>query len=733
MIRLSLPSLLFIGVCAALSSTPLAEEHLFDGYSVDWCGTGALRAGDFFGVLDQIDSDTTCRDTAFRFLKLGCACQGLGELGRAVFWFRQAARTNSELSSFAYERIGNIEIEQGRIRNALKALRVALDGTRIPRYRYYLYERMYRLARDNADAVGSIAWLEEIFSEYPPTHARDIRLLCESLLDARAWDTLETVVQAFLDTSYYEINQCAVCSLLSRDSVPDTLFTTKALYTLSRLGFVCRRYDESSDWLHRALARRDFALTVPQRRYVYHRAELNYRLRNYNKAITWFRRYERKYGALPSQVYMVARSYRNLGKASKAAEWYDKHIRLYPDNAKSHDILWYRAWQKEDAGKLVDARRFYRSLFEKHPNRSKADDACFRYALSFYKEEQYDAALSAFSSFVRKYPDSPLAVGARYWKAKCLFAKKEVDQAREICAGIPESFPTEFYGYRSRELLSLMGDTTVTLRVDTTRTLSGAAAWLDSVAAESGRPPFTTRDSIDFRLGVSLAVIGMLDHAEMLLETFETSRVTDLLLQFQLAHLYRMCGDPTRTFRVAKRLSWRIPSSARPYMPVQVYSLLYPKSYMTYIAPSAKANSIDPELVSAIIRQESVFDPVIVSPAGAVGLMQIMPATGRDIADQLGENFSLDTLCHAETNIRYGAYYIGSLLRQFKGNMALAAAAYNGGPHNAKKWLVQNIDDGFDMFIEDIGFSETRDYTKRVLANYWTYRQLSNITKYQSQ
>jgi soluble lytic murein transglycosylase len=139
----------------------------------------------------------------------------------------------------------------------------------------------------------------------------------------------------------------------------------------------------------------------------------------------------------------------------------------------------------------------------------------------------------------------------------------------------------------------------------------------------------------------------------------------------------------------------------------------------------AQKFKVEPELVYAIIRQESIFDPVIVSPAGAVGLMQIMPFTGEDIAKSLGDTFTVDSLYNPLVNVRYGSYYISKLLDDFNGNFVLAVASYNGGPHNVKKWYERNKEDGFDMFVEDLSFSETRGYVKKVLANYWTYKEIT--------
>jgi soluble lytic murein transglycosylase len=157
---------------------------------------------------------------------------------------------------------------------------------------------------------------------------------------------------------------------------------------------------------------------------------------------------------------------------------------------------------------------------------------------------------------------------------------------------------------------------------------------------------------------------------------------------------------------------------------------LYPDSFSDYIKAAAKTNNIKPELISSIIRQESIFDPKIVSPVGAIGLMQIMPYTGEEIANDLKEEFILDSLYEPACNVRYGSYYIKKLIDKFNGDYILAIAGYNGGPHNAKKWKAQNKDDDFDMFIEDIGFTETRKYVKKVLGNYWTYKLLKSFGTY---
>jgi soluble lytic murein transglycosylase len=119
----------------------------------------------------------------------------------------------------------------------------------------------------------------------------------------------------------------------------------------------------------------------------------------------------------------------------------------------------------------------------------------------------------------------------------------------------------------------------------------------------------------------------------------------------------------------------------------------------------------------AVARQESVMMPDARSPAGALGLMQLMPATGRKLAQQMKNGLSnLQQLLHPEINIRLGSYYLRQLVKQFDGHAALATAAYNAGPRRVRQWAPdqQNLD--ADIWIDTIPYAETRQYVRRVLA-----------------
>jgi len=144
-------------------------------------------------------------------------------------------------------------------------------------------------------------------------------------------------------------------------------------------------------------------------------------------------------------------------------------------------------------------------------------------------------------------------------------------------------------------------------------------------------------------------------------------------------------------------------------------NLKFPLAYHGEILTTSQKNSINPALLFAIIRQESLFTPYAHSHAGAIGLMQLMPGTANFIANQVHLGFRLENLLDPNINLYLGGIYFRKLVGMFNGNEILAIAAYNAGPNRVKKWLiVKNMP--ADIWIENIPFHETRNYVKNILT-----------------
>ncbi len=157
---------------------------------------------------------------------------------------------------------------------------------------------------------------------------------------------------------------------------------------------------------------------------------------------------------------------------------------------------------------------------------------------------------------------------------------------------------------------------------------------------------------------------------------------------------------------------------------------LYPDQYRGIINKYSKDYELDPWLVTAIIRVESKFDKTAVSRKGARGLMQIASITGKWAADELNiNNYSEDMLFTPEINIRIGCWYLNKLRDQFKNDIVLMLAAYNGGSGNVSKWLKDYRYSSDGVNLETIPFKETREYIVKVDRNFKIYKYIYDRKK----
>lgn len=172
--------------------------------------------------------------------------------------------------------------------------------------------------------------------------------------------------------------------------------------------------------------------------------------------------------------------------------------------------------------------------------------------------------------------------------------------------------------------------------------------------------------------------------------------------------------------KLAERWNWHR-NSIQAMIQVKYWDdleLRFPLAYQEHVDVAASDTAISPHLLFAIARQESAFTPDAKSPAGALGLMQLLPSTAKQTARRNGLTFSIYDLLQPKTNIALGSRYLNQLLGEFNGNRILATAAYNAGPSRVKKWLSKDSETPrpYDIWIETIPYYETRGYVQNVLA-----------------
>ena len=157
----------------------------------------------------------------------------------------------------------------------------------------------------------------------------------------------------------------------------------------------------------------------------------------------------------------------------------------------------------------------------------------------------------------------------------------------------------------------------------------------------------------------------------------------------------------------------------------EAWELAWPRAFPDWVSGATHEFNFDPALVWAIMREESAYRPEVSSPAGALGLMQLIPPTAGRVAGELGlTGFVAERLYDPGTNIRIGTYYLRSLVEKWDGSRPLAIASYNAGPEAVGRWLEKNADSRPDVFVESVTYGETRRYLRRVLRSYRMYQLL---------
>ena len=323
-----------------------------------------------------------------------------------------------------------------------------------------------------------------------------------------------------------------------------------------------------------------------------------------------------------------------------------------------------------------------------------------------YQSGNPSGAVGVWSEMEEVYPDHRETQRARYWKGRALEELGQPDRARAIFAELAASSDTSDFYFR--QALSRLGEPPV--RESTTLlTQAATAPWpTDPVLQRTKR----------------LTDLGLDDLAEQ-----ETELVSDRANPRELLALKAivLCRQgEQRTGLILLREAY--PALGGPYqasVPLDVLHAYYPLEYADEIRAQAERTGVPASLIAGIIRQESAFDTRATSPVGARGLMQLMPATAREMSGKIGIPYQPDRLYTPEVSIRLGSAYFKEVLDGFDGNVELALAGYNGGPNRIRRmWNEQGEQARLDDFLENLGIDESRNYVKRILVLSDSYRQL---------
>ena len=414
--------------------------------------------------------------------------------------------------------------------------------------------------------------------------------------------------------------------------------------------------------------------------------------------------------------FWTARSWERLGMREKARIIY-KVLARSSKNPRADNALFQLALGYEEEKDWPSALVVYKRLIKEHPKSPLRDEAFWRRGWVLYRLRKYKESYQELKALLSLYPQSPFSSQALYWQGRALESWGKKDRAYQVYRRLLSLSRVDYYTLKAEERLSGHSSSGGRIRATETQNSRGNQV-------KKGAPP--PRDYPHLDKARALERLGLNEEAGEEYWALVRANPEDLGLIDETSRFFQKARRYERPLWLAKRylqpLYLQFPSS----LPLpQYWEYLYPLGYFDIAAGQAYRYSLDPYLIMALIREESSFSRKAVSPVGARGLMQVMPLTALKIARTLLSSFSLaEDLDRPETNIALGTAYLAQMLQDFQGNLSLALAAYNAGPHNLKRWLEENPLTEEAEFIENIPFPETRAYVKRTLLSYHLYKSL---------
>jgi soluble lytic murein transglycosylase len=434
--------------------------------------------------------------------------------------------------------------------------------------------------------------------------------------------------------------------------------------------------------------------------------------------------------------YEQAAAQAQAGDTDAAVESYAELAGQFPDSDLAPEALWQAARTRQAEGAYAGAAGLYETLAHDFSGYEDVDAVLWYAGLARYRADEVEEALVNWQALMDNYPDSIYGPKTRYWLGK-LGAEPEDANAMGYWEQLLDQIPHTYYALRVQDIGA--GQSLTITRLITTPVESppwdGAQfqaevlPWLSGwskvpTGTESLTLPLTVTHRSDLSRGQLLLQVGLRGEALSAFERVQSLVQSEPLALAALGQYFREQGIHGLAAGSAARLADLWPEGDIHDAPLTLQYLAYPLVYADVVSAEAENRSLDPLLLAALIRQESLFEPAAESWVGARGLGQVMPATGQSIAQDLGvEDFEVDDLYRPAVSIQFGAYYLASQLERFDDQILVALAAYNGGPGNALQWLESGGDD-LDLFVEVITAVESRLYLQAVLENYVVYERL---------
>ncbi len=375
-------------------------------------------------------------------------------------------------------------------------------------------------------------------------------------------------------------------------------------------------------------------------------------------------------------------------------------------DAEAAEAAYQRARVLQDMGRTADAAAAYRALAARYPNREVAGDALWELGWASYVAGKPKDAEQTWTRLTEIPGGRALRIKALYWSGRAREATMGRPAAERLYQRVTTEAPRSYYGLlaarRSAAAASAPADSPVRLPENP----------LDAVANDPGYA------RVDL-----LRRVGLVEYAWEELEQAAQRSLGDTVRLYGVTGAYVRDERYHLALRLLRRHFTGVAASGQG-LPQAFWEMLYPFGWRTEVFEAADRVGLDPYLVAAVVREESSYYPRAVSRAGARGLMQLMPATARPMADLRGLAFEGGSLLDdPRANLDMGASFLAGLLKEF-GDPRLALAAYNAGPKRARDWWKARRTSDMEAWVEQIPYDETRHYVKRVTLSWEEYRRI---------
>jgi soluble lytic murein transglycosylase len=366
---------------------------------------------------------------------------------------------------------------------------------------------------------------------------------------------------------------------------------------------------------------------------------------------------------------------------------------------------------KKDYARAAD---YYSYLAAHFPASKNASASHWRAGWLDYRQGLYTDAAKIFDDQIHLFPGSPDTSAALYWRGRLY----EMEDRKPALAAanykaVVRTYQHFYYAQMARQRLVALGQVQAVSLPQLDAFQAPVIPHLDEAA-----PP----DSPHIAKARLVANAGLNEYVSQEIAADPDSSGWNALAE---AQIYASFGETFRAMRALKRAIPYAASAPVKSIPLAYWRILFPEAWWETIKTESAKNGLDPYLVASLIRQESEFNPSVVSYANAWGLMQVEPYEGKNLAHQEGiSGFQTFQLLNPEMNIRLGCRYLKQLLDRFGGVEEYALAAYNAGESRVVDWQAAGPYHGMDEFVESIPFTQTREYVQAIERNKEMYRSI---------